>query len=45
MSKKRINIDIDEELWKLVSIKAIEEGIQKRQLVEIALIEYVNKSK
>jgi len=43
MEKQRVNIDIDKELWKLVSIKAIEEGIQKRQLVETALDEYVNK--
>jgi len=45
MEKQRVNIDIDKELWKLVSIKAIEEGIQKRQLVETALDEYVKKNK
>ena len=43
MEKQRINIDINKTLWKKVGIKAIEEGIQKRQLVEKAIKKYIEE--
>jgi len=41
--KQRINMDLNKELWKRVGIKAIEEGIQKRELVEKALEKYLKE--
>ena len=43
MEKQRVNMDINKELWKKVSIAAIKEGIQKRQLVEIAIEKYIEE--
>lgn len=31
--KQRVNMDLDKELWKQVGIKAIQLGIQKKELV------------
>lgn len=45
MEKQRVNMDLDKELWKRVSIKAIEEGIQKKELVEKALKKYLEEIK
>ena len=39
--KKRINIDISEQLWRRVGIRAAELGITKRDLVEEALENYL----
>ena len=39
-----INIKIDAELWRLVSIRAAEQGMMKRELVENALINYLIKN-
>ena len=39
-----INIKIDTELWRSVSIRAAEQGIMKRELVENALINYLIKN-
>ena len=39
-----INIKIDAELWRSVSIRAAEQGIMKRELVENALINYLIKN-
>ena len=38
---QRINMDIDKELWKQIGIRAIEEGINKKDLVEKALTNYL----
>lgn len=38
-------MDLRKELWKQVGIKAIEEGITKKELVERALTDYLNKNK
>lgn len=43
--KQRINLDLDRELWKKVSIKAVELDIQKRELVELALKEFLENNK
>lgn len=43
MKEQRINMDVDKELWKEVSIKAIKEGITKKELVTKALTEYLAK--
>ena len=34
MAKQRLNIDIEASLWKEVGIRAIQEGINKKDLVE-----------
>ena len=39
-----INIKIDAELWRSVSIRAAEQGMMKRELVENALINYLIKN-
>ena len=39
-----INIKIDTELWRSVSIRAAEQGMMKRELVENALINYLIKN-
>jgi len=41
VSVKRINIDIDRELWARMSGQAIREGVQKRELVEKAFAQYL----
>lgn len=43
MDKQRVNMDIDKNLWKKVGIKSIELGLQKKELVEKALEEFVEK--
>lgn len=43
MADRRINMDIDKNLWKEVGIKAIKEGITKKDLVTKALEEYLKK--
>lgn len=45
MKEQRINMDIDKELWKAVGIRAIEKGITKKELVTIAIQEYLDKKK
>jgi len=37
LMKQRVNMDIDKELWKQVTIKCAELGIEKKQFVEEAL--------
>ncbi|WP_172369552.1 hypothetical protein [Sporosarcina jiandibaonis] len=44
MSKQRVNMDLDKELWKQVGITAIELGIQKREVVEKSLKEFIEKN-
>ncbi len=41
--RQRINMDLDEGLWKQVGIRAIELGIKKRELVERALKEFLGE--
>jgi hypothetical protein len=41
MAKQRLNIDIEASLWKEVGIRAIQEGINKKDLVEKALVNYL----
>ena len=41
MTTQRINMDIDKQLWKQVGIRAIQEGINKKDLVEKALTNYL----
>jgi len=41
--RQRINMDLDEGLWKRVGIRAIELGTQKRELVERALKEFLGE--
>ena len=41
--KKRINMDINENLWKRVGVKAAESGITKRDLVERALESHLER--
>ena len=43
MSKQRINMDIDHELWKKISKAAIDMGIDKRDFVEEALLEKLRR--
>lgn len=38
-------MDIDEDLWKEVGVAAIKLEIQKRELVEMALREFLDKNK
>ena len=38
-------MDLDKDLWKLVGIKAIESGIQKKEIVEKALENYLKGNK
>ena len=45
MTKQRINMDIDRVLWKKVSIRCIELEIEKREFVEAALVEYLERGK
>ena len=45
LEKQRINIDIDKTLWKKVGIKAVENDMKKREVVERALSEYIEKNK
>lgn len=41
MTTQRVNMDINKNLWKKVGIRAIEEGINKKDLVEKALRLYL----
>ena len=41
MEKQRVNMDISKKLWKQVGIRAAIEGIQRRELVELALKKYM----
>ena len=45
MEKQRVNMDLDKDLWKLVGVKAIELGIQKKEIVEKALENYLKENK
>lgn len=38
-----INMKIDTEIWRAVSVRAAEQGIMKRELVERALTNYLNE--
>lgn len=40
--KQRVNMDIDKQLWKRVSVKAAEDEMEKKELVEEALRKYLN---
>lgn len=42
--KQRINMDLDKELWKKVGIKALELDMQKRELVEKALENFLKEN-
>lgn len=42
--KQRVNMDLDKELWKQVGIKAIQLGIQKKELVEKALKKFLQEN-
>ena len=43
--KQRVNMDIDKDLWKEVSMKAIELDMQKKELVEKILKEFLEYHK
>lgn len=45
MKTQRVNMDLDKGLWKQVGIRAIEEGINKKDLVEKALVNYLKEEK
>jgi len=45
MIKQRVNMDIDRELWKRVGMKAVELDMQKRELVEKLLKEFLEDHK
>lgn len=40
--KQRVNMDLDKNLWKQVGMKAIELDMQKKDLVELALKNFIN---
>lgn len=40
--KQRVNMDLEKSLWKQVSMKAIELDMQKKDLVELALNNFIN---
>jgi len=40
---QRVNIDLPKELWKKIGIQAINEDVQKREIVIKALEEYLNR--
>lgn len=40
--KQRVNMDIDKQLWKRVSVKAAEDEMEKKEVVEEALKQYLN---
>lgn len=40
---QRVNMDLPKELWKKVGVQAINEDIDKREIVIKALEEYLNK--
>lgn len=42
--KQRVNMDLDKELWKQVGIKAIELGMQKKELVELAIKKFIEEN-
>lgn len=43
MKEQVVNVAIDKELWKQVGIKAAVEGIDKKEVVDKALREYLKK--
>lgn len=43
MEKKRVNIDIDRDLWKKVGILAARKDMPKREVVEEALKLYIKE--
>jgi Arc/MetJ family transcription regulator len=43
MERQRVNVDIDKELWRKVSIRCVELGITKRTYLELALEELLKK--
>lgn len=45
MERQRINMDISREIWKEVGKAAIDLGIDKRQFVEQALLEKLDRHK
>jgi len=45
MEKQRVNMDLDKDLWKQVGIKAIQLGIQKKEIVETSLENYLKENK
>ena len=44
MNNQRVNMDINKILWKRVGIRAIEEGITKKELVEKALEKHLSNT-
>lgn len=42
---QRVNMDLDKALWRKVSVRAAEEGITKKELVEKALKKYLEELK
>lgn len=45
MEKQRVNMDIDKSLWKEVGKLSIELEMQKKEIVELALKEFIEKHK
>ena len=45
MDKHRINVDIDRELWKRVSIRCVELDMEKREFVEEALSDKLERER
>lgn len=43
MEKQRVNMDIDKNLWREVSVMAVKMAIEKRLFVEAALREKIEK--
>lgn len=43
MDRQRINMDIDRSLWKKIGKAAIDLGIDKRDFVEVALVEKLSR--
>ena len=44
MENKRVNMDIDKELWKKAGIKAAELEITKKELVEMGLKKIIEEN-
>jgi len=45
MGKQRVNMDLDKDLWKRIGIKGIQLGIQKKEIVETSLKNYLKENK
>lgn len=43
MTYQRVNIDVNKNLWKQVGIEAIKNDVTRREIVEVALKEYLNR--